>query len=296
MNKGFTYILLSSIGLIIGMFLPITLTIVAVGFIVLLHLILTQSFIDVFFVSVWLIWYLLQQFVPVLLPDPYGITPYFTLPLLIGSCWVSFGVEKKRHKKIRPALIVVFTCSYLFLSLATSNRPLSVLELLAVTVNYIVTALCFTYLGCEDSLYFLISTTWLLLIPFSSFFFGFIRAAYLILLLRATYRKYDWESSLLLPTTTKTKRSRVRFTTNKTRSTSAMAATAVPANTSQSLAHLWTRLHNSAPVTTDESPPSPPPMASEPILDTMKKAQEKEEKMKTLLSQAFTPPQTKTIK
>lgn len=262
------YNVVSGICLFICVFVPPVYSIVGVCVLIMVHLLFTQSYVDVLFMSTWILWYLLQLYIPVLLPDPYGLTPLLTVPLLIGTSWVVFGLEKKRQGAVRPSFIVLFSCAYFLLALIVSNRPSPVVDLLIITVYYSVVSGSLCYLGAGHDLpYFMISTTWILIIPVFSVFFTIIRIGYLLILVRATVRKYQWEREKVTPVTKKTiKKTRI----------------VLPTSTS-GLAQEWRTLQRKHQIDPEQQP-VPPPLPPPPVV---KKVTENEEKMKAILARTF---------
>lgn len=191
---------LTTTGLVLAPFVPLPLCFATCGFMLFIHMILTQSLAHVTIILCWVLWYLLQQFVPVLLPDPFHLTPFLAVPFILGSIWVILGVEKKRHGTIRPSTTVLFVCSYFFLSLVIANRPNPLHVTVFVTCCYVINALLIGYLDKDNDVkYLTIATGWILILPGHTSVYVLLNGIFVTFLARAVTEKYKSTQSNISP-------------------------------------------------------------------------------------------------
>lgn len=287
-NSNDSTVLLSSfvtsICLLVSLFLPTGLTIAGCVFLTTLHLFLTRPNAVALSVALWLHWYLIQQFVPILLPhDPFGLVSLTSLPLIFIALWVCLGVEYKRNNSsIRHGILAAYACCYFFLALVLENRPPAAAAALAlsnhitVTLVYLAAVTTLLFLGATDFKYLSISTSWLLILPITPFFY-MVRVAFLGILTNAAFTKHQ-QRAPAKPTKRKVRPGNGTLRTNR--------KVSFP---EPGLVEQWRMLHlakqadpelgsSGDPDTTTATTPTTTTAA------TAREAGEKEEKMKSILT------------
>ncbi len=187
MSTGIASNLISVMCVLVAIFLPLEMAVFGVLVLALSQVFFSRAYHELVFLSCWVHWYLTQRLVPVLLPDPYNLTPLLCAPFVIGSLLVTF-TSRREGVRLDVSWVIVYVIAQFFLQLVVSNRASSFLVSFFVPLFACLASLSLHYLGVPVYSYYLMAIAWVYVLPCDAVSF-LLRFAYVLILARACYLK-----------------------------------------------------------------------------------------------------------